>query len=139
VSRVINATGTPARLVWIGRALALLGAAVAIAFPGVLYRELVGIALPRGADVVWMPTGIAQTALLMPLTVIPALVSLRGALLGGYLFILNAVVSAVFVVFDPFGAFPYRDVAGGLVFDVGPRLLTAALLLVGAVGTPERR
>ena len=133
VRRMIGAGGTPARLVWSGRALALLGAAVAIAFPGVLYRELVDIALPRGADVAWMRTGIAQTALLMPLTVIPALVALRHSLLGGSLFALNAIVSAVLVAYDPFGAFPYRDVPGGLVFDVGPRLLTAALLLGGAV------
>ena len=98
MTRAIKATGTPARLVWIGRALALLGAAVAIAFPGVLYRELVDVALPQGADVAWMPTGIAQTALLMPLTVIPALVSLRRARLSGYLFILSAVVSAVLVL-----------------------------------------
>jgi hypothetical protein len=98
----------------------------------------VDVALPQGADVVWMPTGIAQTALLMPLTVVSALVAVRRTFLGGYLFILSAVVSAVFVVYDPFGAFPYRDVSGGLVFDVGPRLLTAALLLVGAVGTQRR-
>jgi len=33
-------------------------------------------------------------------------------------------------VYDPFGAFPERDVSGGLVFDVRPRLITALLLLV---------
>lgn len=135
LARAIGARGTGVRVVWIGRALALLGAATAIAFPGVLYRELVDIALPRRADISWMPTAIAQTALLIPLTVIPAFVSLRWTGLGGVLFLFNAFVSAAFAVYDPFGAFPDRDVAGGLVFDVGPRLLTAALLVGGAVGT----
>ena len=131
VARAIGARGTAVRVVWTGRALALLGAATAIAFPGILYRELVDIALPREADIGWMPTGIAQSALLMPLTVVPALLSLRWTRLGGVLFLVNAIVSAAFVVYDPFGAFPYRDIGGGLVFDVGPRLLTAALLLGG--------
>jgi Na+/alanine symporter len=129
VARAIGARGTAARVVWIGRVLALLGAATAIAFPAVLYRELVDIAVPRGADISWMPTGIAQTALLIPLTVVPAFVSLRWTRLGGVLFLFNAIVSAAFVAYDPFGAFPERDVSGGLVFDVGPRLVTALLLL----------
>jgi len=130
VVRAIGANGTAVRVVWIGRVLALLGAATAIAFPAVLYRELVDIALQRGAEIGWMPTGIAQTALLIPLTVVPAVVSLRWTRLGGVLFLLNAIVSAAFLVYDPFGAFPERDVTGGLVFDIGPRLVTALLLLV---------
>lgn len=129
LARAIRARGTAVRVVWIGRALALLGAATAVAFPGVLYRELVDVAIPRGADISWMPTGIAQTAFLIPLTVVPAFVSLRWTRLGGVLFLLNAIVSAAFVVYDPFGAFPERDVSGGLIFDVGPRLITALLLL----------
>jgi len=139
VVRAIQARYAATRVLWIARAFALLGAALAIAFPGVLYRELVDIALPRGAEIDWMPTGIAQTALLIPLTVIPAFVSLRWTLLGGLLFLVNAIVSLFFIVYDPFVAFPYRDVTGGLLFDVGPRLLTSALLLVAATIAPHTR
>ncbi|MDE3113745.1 MAG: hypothetical protein KGN00_09910 [Chloroflexota bacterium] len=131
-TRAISSRRVRARIAWTGRALALVGTAVAIAFPGILYGEVLML-LGRGQDPSALVPGIVQSAVLIPATAIPALLSLRWTRLGGYLFLLNAALAAILQVDDPFGAFPDRGVLGGLVFDVAPRALTAVLLTVGGM------
>lgn len=138
-SYAIEARRIRPRLMWIGRALALLGAATAIAFPGILYAELVTIVERATGDPEVLARGIAQNAIWMPFTVIPALLALRWTRVGGYLFLLNAGVAAILAVDDPFNAFPDRDIAGGLVFDVAPRAVTAVLLIVGGLRPARER
>jgi hypothetical protein len=144
VGGAMDARGTSERLVWVGRVLALFGAGVAIAFPAMLYGELVALAAdPTHGGEEQLPRGIAYTAALMPLTIVPAVLALRWTRLGGLLLLLNAFVAVLGNVYDPFHAFPDRDVMGGLVFDALPRLLTAAFLIAGGAGPagqgPPRR
>jgi len=135
LGRAVQATPGAGRWAWAGRALGLGGAAIAIAFPALLYAELTHAT--DLDDVVWMPRAFALTAVLVPVTVVPALVALRWTRAGGLLFLGNALVAAANTVYDPFGAFPYRDPVGGLVFDAMPRAFTAAVLLIAATRTSD--
>jgi len=75
LGRAVQATPGAGRWAWAGRALGLGGAAIAIAFPALLYAELTHAT--DLDDVVWMPRAFALTAVLVPVTVVPALVALR--------------------------------------------------------------
>src|SRR5512141_2927866 len=78
VGRAIDIGGVRAKSLWIGRALGLVGAAVAVSLPGVLYQEVgLDISTDDLNDLAWLPTAIWYEFLVMPLVLVPAFVALR--------------------------------------------------------------
>jgi len=143
--RAFDAPGR-AKLTWIGRALALVGAAVAISFPAVLYQEIAMIAAQGRALSYDIPRALWFEAATMPLVVIPALVALRWSRAGAMLFLLDGLFNVAMSVYQPFGVL-YPEAAGSgpigvpiLDLIVQPQLVVAALLLLGrGGGTSEMR
>jgi len=133
--RAIDARGQRAGLLWAGRALALAGAAVAIMFPAILYGEIVQLVQRGKAQPYDIEAAIWHEFRVMPLTVLPALVALRWARIGGLLFLLLAVYSIADGLYHFGGVNYYPEGATGLteltIVNV-PAVLTAALLLVGS-------
>ena len=93
LGRAIDARGERIGLLWAGRALALFGAAFVILFPAILYGEivqLVQLGKPQTYDI---EAAIWHEFRVMPLTIVPALVGLRWARIGGLLFLFLAAYS----------------------------------------------
>src|SRR5512140_3639368 len=68
VGRAIDVGGARAKALWMGRALGLLGAAVAVSLPGILYQEVgLDISADDLNDLAWLPTAIWYEFLVMPL------------------------------------------------------------------------
>jgi hypothetical protein len=136
VRATIRARGARARLAWLGRSFALLGAAFSFWFPASLYGELLMV-LPTGSDdVIWLPRAIWAQLAMMPLTVIPALVALRSTREGAVLFAIALLITIADELFQPFGVL-FPDASHGLAayaFTFGPQLLVVALLLAGRSG-----
>lgn len=133
--RALRVAGVRVRLAWAGRMLALLGAAFAIWFPAELYGEVDVVVRNGSDDLAWLPFAIWYQAALMPLTVIPALVSLRSTFAAGLLFLVALALQVALDVLRPFGVV-FPDASPDLIFSYGPNILTAALLLAGRAG-PE--
>lgn len=137
VGRAIDAENVRARLLWVGRALALLGAAVTIAFPAVLYEEIAMLASQGRRPTYDIEAAMWHEFLLMPLVVVPAFIALRSARLGAALFVLDGMFQVIETLYHPFGNFFPEASASGpfgvLILDVliQPAFITAALLLLG--------
>lgn len=135
LGRAVDARGERVGFLWAGRALALAGVAVAIAFPAILYGEIVQLihrAKPQTYD---MEAAIWYQFRVMPLTVVPALVALRWGRIAAVLFILVAVYSVAdgLVHFGGVNYFPEgASGLGELLLTNAPAFLTAALLLAGS-------
>jgi len=134
--RATLVTGVRRRLAWIGRALALVGAAVAVWFPAELYGELGAVVRSGSDDVAWLPRAIWYSLATTPLAVAPALVALRSVRAGALLFgaamafhIFEAVARPLGVIFPDAGQGP-----AAYLFSYGPPLLTAVLLGLGRDG-----
>jgi hypothetical protein len=130
------------RLVWLGRGLALLGAAFAISFPGQLFQEVLMLQSRGQTPADWYPRAIWYSAATMPLVLIPALVALGWPRLGGTLFVLGGIFNVLDSVYHPFGViFPETttDPIALTVFALLPGFTTAALLLVGSINTAGGR
>lgn len=132
----LRAAGLRSRLAWSGRAFALAGAAFAVWFPAELYGELVVVARVGGDDTAWLPRAIVDSFALMPLAVLPALVSLRSVRAGAVLFAAALAYGLFDEVVRPFGViFPdMRHDLSAYVFSFGPEVLTILLLAVGRDG-----
>jgi hypothetical protein len=124
------------RLLWLGRGLALLGAAFAISFPGQLFQEVLTLQYRGQTPADWYPRAIWYSAATMPLVLVPALLALRWARLGGTLFVLGGLFNVLESVYHPFGViFPEMttDPIALTVFALLPGFITAVLLLVGSI------
>lgn len=89
--RAIDAGTVRSRLLWVGRALALVGAAVTIVFPAVLYQEIAMLASQGRQPTYDIEAAMWHEFQLMPLVVVPAFVALRWARLGAALFVLDGM------------------------------------------------
>jgi hypothetical protein len=126
------------RLVWLGRGLALVGAAFAISFPGQLFQEVLTLQSRGQTPADWYPRAVWYSAATMPLVLIPALVALRWPRLGGTLFVLGGIFNVLGSIYHPFGViFPETttDPVALTVFAFLPGFITAALLLIGSTST----
>ena len=134
--RAFGAPAAPAKLAWAGRAAALAGAAFALWFPAELYGELVVVARTGGDDVSWLPRAIGDSFAMLPLTVVPALVSLRSVRLAAVLFAVTLVHSVFDELVRPLGViFPDASHdASAYVFSYGPLIVTTLLLAFGRDG-----
>ena len=139
VIRAFSAPAWSARLTWLARGLALFGAAVAVAFPAILYGEI-AVVLPRDPGLVPAIAKEIEVDLIeKPFVLVPVLVALRWVRAGGALFLLSAIGAYVFARYDPLGGFPDRSVGDAIVFGVVPPLVVGILLLVaGALPRPPR-
>lgn len=136
LGRAVDARGKRVGLLWAGRALALFGAALAILFPAILYGEIVQL-VARGKPLTYdIGAAIWHEFRVMPLAIVPALVALRWARIGGLLFLCRAAFNVADGLYH-FGGVNYypqaqaTDVVGLLIVNL-PVFLTAALLLVGS-------
>ncbi len=137
--RAIDAASLRDRLVWVGRALGLLGAAVAISFPAVLYQEIAMLIGQSRALTYDIEAALWYEFRTMPLLVVPALVALRWARVGGLLFLLDGIFNVFVASFQPFGVV-YPEAASSAWIGIPPVFITAALLLLGSTrGSNERR
>lgn len=142
-ARAMDAQNLRSRLLWVGRALALLGAAVAIVFPAMLYGEIAMLAGQGRRPTYDIEAAMWHEFQLMPLVVVPAFVALRWARMGAALFVLSGVFNAIEMLYHPFGNF-YPEAGGAgpfgvLVLDLlaQPAFITAALLIIGGRATPH--
>ena len=137
LGRAVDARGQRVGLLWVGRALALAGAAVAVVFPTVLYGEIVMLAQRGKAPTYDIEAAIWYEFRMMPLTVVPALVALRWGRIGGLLFLLLAAYSLADGLYL-FGGVNYYPEAQTdlmtLLISNAPKVVTAALLVVGSEG-----
>ena len=135
LGRAVDARGQHIGLLWAGRALALFGAAFAIIFPAILYGEIVQL-VQRGKPLTYdIEAAIWHEFRVLPLTVVPALVTLRWARVGGLLFLLMAAYSVADSLYHFGGVNYYPEGATGLMDNVianVPAFLTATLLFVGS-------
>lgn len=137
LGRAVDARRERAGFLWAGRALALFGAAVAVAFPTILYGEIVMLAQRGEKPTYDIESAMWHSLAVMPLTLVPALVALRWARIGGLLFLLLAAYGIADGVFHFAGVnyFPEaRTDLAAFVSSHGPAVLTAVLLLVGSRG-----
>jgi hypothetical protein len=137
VGRAVDARGERIGLLWAGRALALFGAAFVIIFPAILYGEIVQL-IQRGKPLTYdIEAAIWHEFRVMPLTIVPALVALRWARVGGLLFLLLAAYSIADGLYHFGGVNYYPEGAAGLpellIVNV-PAFLTATLLFLGSDG-----
>jgi hypothetical protein len=138
LGRAIDATGRGPRLVWSGRMLALLAAAVAVSFPAVLYGEITMLVGQGRAPTYDIEGALWYEFHAMPLVLVPGLVALRWTRSGAVLFVLDGIVNIALSVLQPFGViYPEADSGGflglgalGLIMQ--PAFLIAALLLIGS-------
>lgn len=133
-ARAVETSSAATRTVWIARAFGLVGAAISVWFPAILFGELryatPGTLTPN--DVVLGE--IRFSLLTLPLALIPIGIALRMPVAGGVLFLLQAAYNLVQTVFDPSGSFPERTVnAMSIAFSVGPALLIGLALLIGGL------
>lgn len=147
VGRAIDAQGMRAKALWIGRALGLVGAAVAVSFPAVLYQE-VGVVISKDDlhDLAWLPTAIWYEFLAMPLVLVPAFVALRWSRTGAVLFLLDGAYNIFLALFQPFGELYPDATASGFIgiplldLILQPGFIAAFFLLFGArAATPYAR
>jgi len=135
LGRAVDARGERIGLLWAGRALAMFGAAFVIIFPAILYGEIVQL-IQRGKPLTYdIEAAIWHEFRVMPLTVVPALVALRWARIGGLLFLLLAAYAIADGLYHFGGVNYYPEGASGLMDNVivnVPAFLTAALLFVGS-------
>jgi hypothetical protein len=137
LGRAIDARGERIGLLWAGRALALFGAAFAILFPAILYGEIVQLVQRGKAPTYDIEAAIWHEFRMLPLTIVPALVALRWARVGGLLFLLLAAYHVADGLYH-FGGVNYypegiTSLPELLIVNV-PAFLTAALLFVGSEG-----
>jgi hypothetical protein len=106
-----------------------------IIFPAILYGEIVQL-IQRGRPLTYdIEAAIWHEFRVMPLTVVPALVALRWARIGGLLFLLLAAYSIAGGLYHFGGVNYYPEGATGLMDNLivnVPAFLTAALLFVGS-------
>ena len=137
LGRAADARRDRVGFLWAGRALGLFGAAATVAFPAILYGEIVMLAQRGQAPTYDIEAAIWHEFPLMPIVIVPALVALRWGRIGGLLFVLAAAYNIADGMFH-FGGVNYfpeaRTDLGAFVASNGPAVLTAALLLVGSVG-----
>jgi hypothetical protein len=137
VGRAVDARGERIGLLWAGRGLALFGAAFVILFPAILYGEIVQLVQLGKPQTYNMEAAIWHEFRVMPLTIVPALVALRWARVGGLLFLLLAAYSIADGLYHFGGVNYYPEGAAGLpellIVNV-PAFLTATLLFLGSDG-----
>ncbi len=135
LGRAVDARGQRIGLLWAGQGLALFGAAFVIIFPAILYGEIVQL-IQRGKPLTYdIEAAIWHEFRIMPLTVVPALVALRWARIGGLLFLLLAAYGIADGLYHFGGVNYYPEGASGLMDNVivnVPAFLTAALLFAGS-------
>lgn len=135
LGRAVDARRERTGLLWAGRALALAGAAAAVAFPTVLYGEIAMLAQQREAPTYDIEAAIWHSFWTLPLTLVPALVALRWGRIGGILFVLLAAYAFLDSLYH-FGGVNYfpeaRTDLVTLVMANAPAFVTGVLLFVGA-------
>lgn len=124
---------------WIGRALGMGGAALAVSGPAGLFNEVVFLIGRGGTPGAWFPRAIDYQGAMIPFTVIPALAALRWPRLGAGLFVIAGLFDIYQRVYQPFGViFPEATQSGPIgipVLDaiIQPAFIVAAFLLLGSV------
>lgn len=139
-ARAISAAGGREALLWAGRALGLLGAAVAISFPATLYQEIAMLAAQGRRATYDIERALWYEMRMMPLVVVPALLALRWPRAGGVLFLLEGAFAIFVSLARPFGVI-YPEATGGGGVDLlaqTPPFVAGALLLLGTVRRPAR-
>lgn len=137
VGRAGDAAAVRMKILWIGRALGLLGSAVAVSFPAELYQEIQMLVSRGETPAAWFPAAIRYQVAVMPLVTVPALVALRWARLGGVLFLIGGIFNIFESLYRPFGVvFPEATGSGwtgigAIDLILQPAIVTAVLLLIG--------
>lgn len=138
VGRTVDERGQRVGFLWAGRALATAGAAIAVAFPATLYGEIVMLAQQGKAPTYDIEAAIWHEFRVLPLALLPALVSLRwGRIAGVTMLVLTAygIANGIF----HFGGVNYYPEAqpmdiGILLESQGPAVLTSIFLIFGSQG-----
>ena len=135
LGRAIDARRQRAGALWLGRALALAGAAVAVAFPSVLYGEMVMLAQQGRSAGYDIEAALWHEVSVLPLGILPALVALRGGRVGGLLLLLLTAYGVADSIyhFDGVNYFPQArtDLVTRIIVNA-PAVATAVLLFVGS-------
>lgn len=133
-ARAVEARTVASTTVWVARGLGLVGAAIAVWFPAILFGELRYIAPGNDAAVAMVLGEIRFTVLTLPFTLIPIVVALRMPVAGGVLFLVMSALNVVQGVFDPTGSFPERSTGPMMIiFGIGPGVLVGIALIVAGV------
>ena len=132
-ARALDATGGGSRAVWISRGVGLLGAAIAVWFPAILFGELRDSRTGTYTPIEVVRGEITASAFDLVYGLIPIVVALRFPVAGGVLFLLNAVVGFVLGAFDPFGSFPERAVGPSVLVNTIPPLIVGLALIFGGL------
>lgn len=133
-ARSVEARAAGTRTVWIARGFGLVGAAIAVLFPAILFGEMryasPGVITPNE-----MVLGeIRFSVLTLPFTLVPIVVAMRMPVAGGLLFLILTAFEVVQGVYDPTGSFPERSTdLSALLMGALPSLLVGVALIVGGV------
>jgi hypothetical protein len=134
IGRAVDERGHRVGLLWAGRGLATAGAAFAVAFPATLYGEIVMLASQGKAPRYDIEAAIWHEFSVLPLALLPALLSLRwGRIAGITMLVLTAYgIGDTVYHFGGINYFPeaHTDLAA-LIEGQLPALVTTVLLLVG--------
>lgn len=133
-ARSVEARAAGTRTVWIARGFGLVGAAIAVLFPAILFGEMryasPGVITPNE-----MVLGeIRFSVLTLPFKLVPIVVAMRMPVAGGLLFLILTAFEVVQGVYDPTGSFPERSTdLSALLMGSLPSLLVGVALIVGGV------
>lgn len=137
LGRAVDARHQRAGLLWAGRALALAGAALAVAFPSVLYGEIVMLAQQGKSAGYDIEAALWHEFWVLPLGILPALVALRWGRIGGLLLLLLTAYGIADSVYHFGGVNYFPQASTNLMTRIivnAPAVLTAVLLFVGSHG-----
>jgi hypothetical protein len=131
VARAFSATTRSALALWLARGLAFFGLAMSRHFPAVLFGET-RFAGPHAVRAIAAEFDVGVVGVV--LAFVPALVALRWPLPASLLYVASAIWGGANGAFDPFGAFPDRDVTMSILVGVVPPLVVAAAFLYASRG-----
>lgn len=137
LGRAVDARRERVGLLWAGRALALVGATFAVAFPSVLYGEIVMLSQQGKSAGYDIEAALWHSIREIPLGVLPGLVALRWGRIGGLLLLALTAYGIADGVYH-FGGVNYFPQAStnlmSQVIQTAPAVVTAALLFLGSEG-----
>lgn len=135
LGRAVDARRHRVGLLWAGRGLALAGAAFALAFPTVLYGEIVMLSQQGKSAGYDIEAALWHTIRVIPLGVLPGLVALRWARIGGLLLLVLTAYGIADGVYHFGGVNYFPEASTDLITKVisnAPAVVTAVLLFVGS-------
>lgn len=132
-ARAADTHSGAALAVWLARGFGLVGAAIAVWFPAILFGEMRDYQTGAYTPIEVVRGEIDAAAFGLVYGLIPIVVALRLPVAGGVLFLLNAAVGFVLGAFDPFGSFPERAVGPSIVANTVPPLAIGLALIAGGL------